>query len=196
MKHAPARRDKAAPGTVVIYRCTDANGMLSIQNGIPCPKGQRQTREVMQAPASTPPAPAVAMPVRASTPAPAVVEWRPAPAPVAMAPLPPPALYRCHTYRNTSYLSDNGHPQSRCVPLQAVEGGDAPGAPTVCERQEDTCERIPDEDLCAAWTQYDREAQSLVEMGNPDIAGEATKLHDRTRRVMTESSCAAPAQNP
>ena len=198
VKPSPAQRARPAPGTVVIYRCTNASGMLSIQNGIPCPKGQKQSREVLQAPASTPATlPGAPVPVRPTTPAMPVAAPAMVPVPVVAAPLPPPALFRCHAYNNTSYLSDNGQPKSRCVPLQASTGTDAPGAPTVCERQDDTCERIPDQELCTAWTQYDREAQALVEMGNPDIADEAARLHARTRKVMTESSCAAaPAQNP
>ena len=34
---------------VVIYRCTDANGALTIQNDTPCPKGSKQDRRVMEA---------------------------------------------------------------------------------------------------------------------------------------------------
>ena len=195
VKSAQGTRAKPAPGMVVIYRCTDANGMLSIQNGIPCPKGQKQSREVLQAPTSVPVAtPMMTMPT--PTPTPMIAARQPVYAPVVASPLPPPALFRCHTYTNNSYLSDNGQPKSRCMPLQATTGGGSAGTPTVCERQEDTCERIPDQELCTAWAQYDREAQSLVEMGNPDIADEATKLHARTRKVLSESSCAPPAQNP
>ena len=31
----------AAHGQVVIYRCTDASGALTIQNNTPCPKGSK-----------------------------------------------------------------------------------------------------------------------------------------------------------
>ena len=54
---------------VVFYRCTDASGALTLQN-MPCPKGEKQEKKVMQgvnsmpmaAPASTP------RPVRTDTP--------------------------------------------------------------------------------------------------------------------------------
>jgi hypothetical protein len=41
---APARAE------VVIYRCTDASGAVSIQNDIPCPKGSKQPRRVLETP--------------------------------------------------------------------------------------------------------------------------------------------------
>jgi hypothetical protein len=34
----------ASAQSVVIYRCTDASGALTIQNGTPCPKGSKQER--------------------------------------------------------------------------------------------------------------------------------------------------------
>jgi len=51
----------AAADEVVFYRCTDASGALTLQN-MPCPKGEKQEKKVMQgvnsmhmaAPASTP----------------------------------------------------------------------------------------------------------------------------------------------
>ena len=29
---------------VVIYRCTDASGALTVQNAVPCPKGSKQDK--------------------------------------------------------------------------------------------------------------------------------------------------------
>ena len=40
---------------VVIYRCTDAFGALTVQNDVPCPKGTKQQKQVIQPP---PPMPA------------------------------------------------------------------------------------------------------------------------------------------
>ncbi len=61
-------------------------------------------------------------------------------------------------------------------------------------------ERVPDAQLCEAWSQYDRQAESLVALDNPELAGKANALHARTRKVMTATTCAAPAvvgaQNP
>ncbi|QOY62923.1 hypothetical protein INQ40_01025 [Lysobacter sp. H21R4] len=52
---------------VVIYRCTDASGAVSVQNDVPCPKGSQQQRRVIETAA---PASIAAMPVAPSaTPA-------------------------------------------------------------------------------------------------------------------------------
>ena len=59
--------------------------------------------------------------------------------------------------------------------------------------QQDRCERIPDQQLCEAWSRYDKQAQSLVALDNPEIAGKANALYARTRKVMTATTC---AQNP
>lgn len=37
----------AQGGKVVIYRCTDALGQLTVQNNTPCPKGQQQEKRVL-----------------------------------------------------------------------------------------------------------------------------------------------------
>lgn len=52
----------AAQDTLVIYRCTDAAGAVTVQNDRPCPRGSRQERRVVAAAPSTAPAtrPAVA----------------------------------------------------------------------------------------------------------------------------------------
>ena len=43
---------------VVIYRCTDASGALTVQNDVPCAKGSKQDKRVIEAAPSvaTPPA--------------------------------------------------------------------------------------------------------------------------------------------
>ena len=59
----------AAHGQVVIYRCTDASGALTIQNNTPCPKGSTQQRRVVEAaPVGSLP-PVFAPPARSTAPA-------------------------------------------------------------------------------------------------------------------------------
>ena len=183
---------------VTIYRCTDAAGNITLQNGVRCPKGQKQETRRLQAP--TPAAPAY-VPPAASTPAPA---YSPAPtpppvadaAPAAPAPLPPPPLYRCHAHAGNSYLSEDGAPKDRCVELQVTDlsGVQNRSGAQACEVQQDRCERIPDQQLCEAWAQYDKQTASLVALDNPDIAAKAQALYGRTQKVMTATTCAA--QNP
>ncbi len=40
--------------SVVIYRCTNAFGALTVQNGTPCPKGSRQQKQVIEPPTPMP----------------------------------------------------------------------------------------------------------------------------------------------
>ena len=43
-----------AQDNVVIYRCTDSFGALTVQNNVPCPKGTRQERRVIDVPPAMP----------------------------------------------------------------------------------------------------------------------------------------------
>lgn len=201
---------QTAKGDVVMYRCTDAAGNVTFQNGVRCRKGQKQEARVMQAPsAPTPVAAPAIMPTPAAVPAVATATATPAPvAPVIARPdaapgiLPPPPLYRCIAHRGNSYLSEDDDAKERCVELKVgdLAGGQNRSGAQACEMQRDHCERIPDAQLCEAWSQYDLQAQSLVALDNPEIAGKANALHGRTRKVMTTTTCAAPAavgaQNP
>ncbi len=197
-----AKTAKHDPNTVVFYRCIDKAGNVRLQNDVPCAKGQQQTRQVMQKPAAPAYTPAP-LPYQAPVASPPVAPPAPA-APVtlqsAMTPsnLPPPPLYRCYTPQQKSYLSDNGAPKPRCVPLMPSNADpNDPNTPKMCDMQQDTCERIPDQDACASWAQYDREAKALVEMGNPEFINEAVALSSRTGKVMAQSNCATPpSQNP
>lgn len=183
-----------AHAAVVIYRCTDAFGRLTVQNDVPCPKGTHQSKQVIDTP---PPMPAYRPPVSASTapqaPAPQPEAASPAPAPPA-ALLPPPPLFRCHTPDNDSYLSDDGTPSPRCIAQQVVdvEGNPNPAA-TSCEVQHDTCERIPDGEACAAWGQRAREAEATWRFGRPETSAQNQAEYERIQRVLRESTCATPS---
>ncbi|MGY0504777.1 DUF4124 domain-containing protein [Luteimonas sp. e5] len=180
-----------------IYRCTDAAGNVTLQNDRPCAKGQRQELRTMQAPAPAAPMPPpppdpypAAAPAAAPPTAPPVAPARaPAPPPL----LPPPPLHRCHVQGGNSYLSEDGEPPARCIPL-AVGGIDGSrsnrSGAEACQMRRDHCERIPDEDLCPAWRQYDLQAESLVALNNPDLAERARAMHARSRQVMTATTCA------
>ena len=175
---------------VVIYRCTDAFGRLTVQNDVPCPKGTKQRRQVIDTP---PPMPAY-RPTPAPTPTPTVpapdVASAPPPAEPAV-PLPPPPLFRCRTPDNDSYLSEDGKPSPRCVAQQVVDlQGNANPAATVCEVQHDACERIPDGEACAAWQQRAREAEAAWRFGRPDASDRHEADYERIQRMLRESTCA------
>jgi hypothetical protein len=189
---APARAE------VVIYRCTDASGAVSIQNDIPCPKGSKQTRRVLE----TPPPSAAPAYVEAPAVAPDPVVPAPEPPPPAPDPasaraqpdgerLPPPPLFECTTYDNDHYLSDDGTPSERCVGLEITGIGDgaAPGVGAACQKTTDTCQRVPDGAACDAWKRREREARASLMFGKAEDKDKNQAEYERVQRVVTESTC-------
>ncbi|NUS39168.1 MAG: DUF4124 domain-containing protein [Lysobacter sp.] len=172
---------------IVIYRCTDAFGRLTVQNDVPCPKGTRQQKQVVEPPppmpAYRPPAPLPATPAQAEA---APVDPTPPPA----TPLPPPPLFRCHTPDNDSYLGENGTPAPRCLALPVVGLDGAPSAATACQMVADTCERIPDGAACDAWQQYARQAEAAWRFGRAEDGAKHQAEFERVQRVLRESTCA------
>ena len=187
-----------ARAEVVIYRCTDANGAVSIQNDTPCPKGSKQTRRVLDTPSPSAPPPAY-VETQEITPDP-VPEPVPAPQPqpVAAKPastipdnerLPPPPIFECTTFDNDHYLSDDGTPSERCVGLEitGIGDGSAPGVGAACQKQTDTCQRVPDGGACDAWKRREREARASLMFGKAEDKNQAE--YERVQRVVTDSTC-------
>ncbi len=184
---------------VVIYRCTDAGGALTVQNDVPCPKGSQQQRRVMDT------APVTATPAPAYTPPPVPVVSAPNPASrlttdvattdaaiiAAADRLPPPILFECRTYNNERYLSDDGDPPQRCAPLRTtgLSGDPAMGAGQACEMTSDKCQRVPDESLCESWKQRLRESQSVQRFGRDANRANADSDVERIDRIVRDSTC-------
>ena len=186
-----------ARAAVVIYRCTDASGAVTVQNDTPCPKGSKQTRRVVETPTSSATPAYVEAPSIAPIPAPEPV---PAPQPVATMPastipdgerLPPPPLFECTTYDNDHYLSDDGTPSERCAPLEVTGIGDgsAPGVGAACQKQTDTCQRVPDGAACDAWKRREREARATLMFGKAEDKDKNQAEYERVQRIVTESTC-------
>jgi hypothetical protein len=186
-----------ARAEVVIYRCTDAGGAITVQNDTPCPNGSKQTRRVVETPTSS------ATPAYVETPAiaPAPIPTIPAPMPQPVATpastipdgerLPPPPLFECTTWDNDHYLSDNGTPSERCVPLDitGIGDGSAPGVGAACQKQVDTCQRVPDGGACDAWKRREREARSSVMFGRAEDKEKNEAEYERVQRIVAESTC-------
>ena len=193
-----------APAQVVIYRCVDPSGAVTVQNDRPCPKGSQQSRRVLDtpSPSATPPAyvetpsvapePVVAAPVPDPPPAPsAPVDPANASAQADGERLPPPPIFECTTYDNDHYLSDDGTPSERCVPLEVTGIGDgaAPGVGAACQKQTDSCQRVPDGGACDAWKRREREARASLMFGRAEDKDRNQAEYERVQRVVTESTC-------
>lgn len=195
---------------VVFYRCTDASGALTMQN-MPCPKGVKQEKKVMQsvstvpmgatAPAKpaaahgTPSASTVAAPMTAAPAVPAA----PTPAETASEPaadkrLAPPILFQCTTYDKDTYITEGEEPQSRCVPLRTVglDGNPQAGAGEACEMKRDQCARVADGALCAAWKKRVGETEVAWRFARPGNEAKNKAEFERTQKILRESACDVP----
>jgi hypothetical protein len=198
-----------APAQVVIYRCTDASGALTVQNDQPCPKGSRQVRSVIDPPpplpAYTPQAPAVATPAtpaRTTTPRSATQADAPArprvPLPAALADaerLPPPPIFQCNTWDNDSYISEDPEPKPRCVPLQTTGLGGNPdkGAGAACEMKYDQCQRVADRAACDGWARRQREIESAWRFSRGDARSALQEEFTRVARILSDTTCSSRA---
>lgn len=150
----------------VVYRCTAADGTVTLQNAEACPAGQRQqVIEVDVAPPlpafvpAQPPPGLRVLPVTAVAPA-AGTTAQPGPV-AATTPEPPPPLYQCLRWDNERYLTEDAVPATRCRPLNTTGIGGLPGlgAGQACEQVEDRCDAVPEENLCRAWKSRVDEAE-------------------------------------
>jgi len=103
--------------------------------------------------------------------------------------LPPPPLFRCTTYDNDSYLSEEQEVPPRCLPLRTVglDGNPAGGAGQACEVVRDQCARVPDGAACEAWRRYAREAESRWRFAHPDNVERRRAEYDRLAAIVSES---------
>lgn len=189
-------------GQIVIYRCVDAFEQVTLQNGVPCPKGSRQERRVVEAvqgmpafqPPPAPPTPAAPV-VLPPTPVDAVTGTLDGPDSTdAEAPplrLPPPPLYQCEAWDKTRYFSDTDEPAPRCIPLQTVGiGGHAHlGVGEACQRVTDTCQRIDEDAVCEAWADRLREAEAAWRFAPAALVRERQAEFERIRLLLQDSQC-------
>ena len=189
----------------VFYKCTDAQGRVSMQNGTPCAPGMRQeirrVGEVKAVPAPPP------KPAAADVPAPVqygefvqVGGPRPqrTPAPEAAGLPPPPALYQCRTWEGDTYFGETASPPARCAPLQVVgiDGRPDPGLGAACEVKHDDCAAVPDAQLCAAWYRRLDDAEFKLRYASDDTRRARQAEFDAIDARIKASRCATQAPTP
>ena len=181
--------------SVVIYRCTNAFGALTVQNDTPCPKGSRQQKQVIEPPTPMPayrplPAPKVLMPATIA----AVLPTTAAASEPVIADkdrLPPPPLFQCNTYDNDSYFSENATPEPRCVRLQTtdLQGSDDSSGSVACQMVTDQCQRVGDGAACDAWNKRLRETEAKWKFGAADDSAANKTDFERVQRIVRDSTC-------
>lgn len=199
---ASARAPSVSAAEVVIYRCTDASGALTVQNGTPCPKGAKQERTVVVSaptmpvyvPSATPPPPPRAPEVPAATPAPAPPGRPDAPPPKDIAAadrLPPPPIHECNTFDGGSYISEDPAPKPRCVRIATtgVGGLDQLGAGAACEMKYDQCQRVPDQAACDGWKRRQREVESTWRHAKGEDKAPLQDEFARIATILSDTTC-------
>ena len=185
-----------------IYRCTSANGEVTIQNGVRCPAGSRQeVRKVEALPSRPPPAPAAAPAETVLRPPPATkfvqvaapledARGQPVRPEVPRAArladsdrLPPPPIFRCETWDKDSYLSEDPAPKPRCVRLDTSGVGEA------CEMKYDVCARVGDNAACAGWKRRQGEIESGWRHARGGDKAALQEEFARVTRILQDTTC-------
>lgn len=182
---------------VTIYRCVDAAGKVALQDR-PCPKDVHQDVRQMQRPVDAPPR---TEPVNAVPPATHAIEVH-----VVHDREPQPA-YRCTTPDGDTYISRTGIPQGRYVPLWTlgfgrgngfVNGGRPPMRPMprpddshfrpagfgypLMTYVEDTCVRMPQDEVCDSLRARNDQLGTLIFNGQPSDR----ERYERERKGLLE----------
>ncbi len=201
---------QVAAQDTLFYKCTNAKGEVSMQNGTPCAAGMKQEiRRIGKV--RTVPVPAKKPAVPAAPPPPVYGDFvlvsgpnmQRKPAPEAAALPPPPPLFQCKTWEGDTYFGDTGKPEPRCMPLQITGiGGVANlGAGSACEMKTDACTATPAEQLCAAWLRRLDEAEFKMKYASRDDEAERKRAFDAIETKVKASNCSpvspeSPARDP
>jgi hypothetical protein len=184
-----------------IYKCTAADGTVTMQNDTPCPPGQKQeVRHIGALPTAPAPVARPEAPREPMGPPPGaqfelvrgpVDETLPE-STVAKADRKPPApLFECKTWDNDTYLNETDTPEERCAPLNTtgLNGDPRFGAGAACEIKRDVCTALTEQALCAAWQRRIDEAKFRMTYA-PAEEKEARKAeYERRLAAFVDSSC-------
>ena len=196
----------AAQDEVVIYRCTAADGAVTVQNDDPCPRGSREQRRVVE---TTPPPsePYIPVPTPAATPAarPSLMPMPVEPPPpdthgtvlvevdsdVPVERRPPPPLFACRTWEREDYLTDSEVPAERCAAMRTTGLGGDPtrGAGAACMVVVDACQPVPEADRCARWEELLQASEATVQFARSDDPVAARAERERVRAIVERNRC-------
>ena len=183
-------------GETVIYRCTAADGSLSLQS-MPCSAGQKSEIRRLSAdyaPPVLPPSPA------ATSPAPAPPAAAAAPATAEpTAPLTLPTLHHCQPRSGAAYYTDRLEETVRCVPMRVtgLDGNPDTGAGQACEVQRDRCQSVPEANACLAWGDYLSQSRERYANAPSRSSSETDTQSAQIAALLARSACAQVRdQNP
>lgn len=181
----PAATPAASVETVVVHRCTDAKGRVTLQDE-PCPKDSRSESREMTRPKDPPksrPIPVLAPPIESLPDEPAPMARREL--------IPPPPMYRCTSYDGIKRFSESYDPNPRCEPLVLYfpyPNNLTPAQALSCRWVEDSCVRMSDSAACARWKAMRKDAVSALRRSFSDTAAYRRSELERLTQI-TEQSC-------
>lgn len=179
----PVAKPSTSP-TVVVHRCTDARGHVTLQDD-PCPRGTRDDAREMTRPKDPAPGP------RRPPAVPRIVEAPDTPLPrPRRAFIPPPPMYQCTTYDGNSRFSESYDPNPRCEPLviyYPYPNNLTPAQALSCRWVEDSCVRLDDRAACARWIQMRKDAVSEATRAFSDTADYRRSELARISQIVEES---------
>ena len=187
----------------VFYKCTDAKGSVSMQNGVPCAPGMKQeVRRIGEV--KTVPVPVKKTKVEEAPPEkPQYGEFvmvrgpsmKRTPAKEAATLPAPPALFQCRTWEGDDYLGETATPEPTCAALAVVgiDGSAALGMGSACEMKYDTCTAVSAEQLCDSWYRRLDDAEFKLKYASDDNRREKQSAFDAIDRKIKASSCATVA---
>ncbi|HWS76949.1 MAG TPA: hypothetical protein VN205_01105 [Thermomonas sp.] len=195
----------ASAQETLFYKCTNAKGEVSMQNGTPCAPGMKQEiRRIGEV--RTVPVPAKKPAVEATPAAPVYGEFvlvsgpnmKRKPAPEAAALPPPPPLFQCKTWEGETYFGDTDKPEPRCIPLQVtgIDGSAGLGAGSACEMKPDACTATPPEQLCEAWLRRLDDAEFKLKYARREDEAQRQRAFDAIDGKVKASSCSPVAPDP
>ena len=180
----PPAAPAASAQTVVVHRCTDAKGRVTLQDE-PCPKDSRSESREMTRPKDPPksrPIPVLAPPIDALPDEPAPMARREL--------IPPPPMYRCTSYDGNERFSESYDPNPRCEPLvlyYPYPNNLTPAQALGCRWVEDSCVRLSDRSACERWRAKKQEATSAVLHAFSDTAAYRKSELERATQIVDES---------
>ena len=182
----PCPAAHAAQDTVIVHRCTDARGHITLQDE-PCPKGSHDSAREMTRPKD--PAPRRVM--RRTAPEPVELLQLPEPAFAPRLLIPPPPMYRCTSYDGIQRFSESYDPNPRCEPFVLYYPYPNYLTPTQalsCRWVEDSCVRLSDQVACERWKVQRKEAISEAQRAFSDTAAYRKSELARVAQIV-EDSC-------
>lgn len=196
-----------AQAVMTVYRCSDARGVVSLQD-VPCAAGKRQQVLTMQRPQA--PSAATKAPATVSPPSPAAPPAPPPPAPLVVYRAPPQPMYECTRPDGSRYTSDDGRGNPRWVPLWTLGGwrhphrhdgnGTETGTPPVTDSPlwpvfmgggqwiHDDCVMLPPAEACARLR--DRRAELRRRFFNAqELERDALRREERALNARLDNDC-------